>query len=206
MVCKWFRGMTTLAAALAIGIGSAGAADEKPGKKPGAEGQGPSPERRAEMMKRFDKNGDGQLDDGEKKAAMEAMQKFRQNGGKPGEGGPAGFSPERMKELLAKFDKDGDGKLSESEREAAKAEFMKNRGPGGPGGKPGAGGKPGEGPSPERRAEMMKRFDKNGDGQLDEGEKKAAMEAMQKFRQNGGKPGEKKPGEKKPGEKKPESN
>ena len=65
---------------------------EKCGKKGG------NGKRRAKILKRFDKNGDGKLDKSEK-AAAKAM---------------------RAKKIK-KFDTDGDGKLSKTERQAAKA-------------------------------------------------------------------------------------
>ena len=109
-------------------------------------------------------------------------------------GGPGGPGREAM---IKKFDKNGDGKLDDGEKAAARESFMKMRGgAGAPGGKPGE-GKPGEG-GPNREA-MIKKFDKNGDGKLDDGEKAAAKEAFEKMRAAGGKPGEgKKPGGKKP--------
>jgi Ca2+-binding EF-hand superfamily protein len=125
------------------------------------------------MLKRFDKDGDGQLSESEKVAAKEAFEKMRgARGGKPGAGAPGGGREEMMK----KFDKDGDGKLSDSEKQAM-IEAMKARGGAGgkPDARPAAGGKPGAGG--DRMAEMIKRFDKDGDGQLSEAEKKAAMEA-----------------------------
>jgi hypothetical protein len=83
--------------------------------------EGPKPERKgpqggppAEMIAKFDKDGDGKLSDEEKKAMMEA----------------------RKKQMLTKFDKDGDGKLSDEEKKAMR-EAMGGRpgGPGRPGGK-----------------------------------------------------------------------
>ena len=186
-------------AAFAVTLGLATHAFAAPGdgeKKPGGPG-GPG---REAMIKKFDKNGDGKLDQDEMKAAREAMGDRKPGagapGGKPGEGGRP--SPEQMKELMKKFDKNGDGKLDDGEKAAARESFMKMRGgAGAPGGKPGEGG-------PNREA-MIKKFDKNGDGKLDDGEKAAAKEAFEKMRAAGGKPGEgKKPGGKKPGEKKPE--
>lgn len=50
----------------------------------------------------------------------------------------------RRAEFVAKWDKDGDGKLSDQEKEAAKAEHKKN---------------------------MLEKFDKNGNGVIDEGER-----------------------------------
>lgn len=159
----------------------------------GPGGNGPG---REAMMKKFDKNGDGQLDDTEKAAARAAM---GERGSKPGEGA---MSPERREAFMKKFDKNGDGKLDDTERSAAKAEFEKMRGGER---KPGA-GKPGEGkPGEGRGGDFMKKFDKNGDGKLDENEKAAAKEAMAKLRGAGDKPGPKPNGDQ-PGAKKPETN
>lgn len=82
-------------------------------------GQGPPPE----LVKQFDKDGDGKLSPEEAKAAREA----------------------RQAEMLKQFDKDGDGQLSEEERAAMP---KPPRGPGGPGGKEGKGGKGGKGGRP----------------------------------------------------------
>lgn len=70
---------------------------------------GPS---REEIIKKFDKDGDGKLNDEEEAAARAAMQAKR-----------AGMEG-KYKEMLAKFDKDGDGKLSEDERKAMKKEML----------------------------------------------------------------------------------
>lgn len=59
------------------------------------------------MLKKYDKNGNGKLDDDEK----EQMKKDR---------------AEQMK----KYDKDGDGKLSKEEREAMMADMKKGKGKG----------------------------------------------------------------------------
>ncbi|QDU27017.1 EF hand [Anatilimnocola aggregata] len=112
-------------------------------------------------------------------------------GAKRGPGGPGG---EAMRaEMLKKFDKDGDGKLSEDERASLMA-AMKERG-GRPGG-PGAGKRGPGGPGRPNFAELMKKFDKDGDGKLSEDERAAAREAMPKGgpgRRPGGPQGEKKP-------------
>lgn len=184
------------------GDGQAGAAKgprdgQGPAGKGPRDGQGfPS---REEMLKRFDKNGDGQLDDNEKNAARA---EFAARGGKPGEGG--GMSPERKAELMKRFDKNNDGKLDDAERAAARAEFEKMRGAKGGDGKPGA-GKPGEGRGLPSREEMLKRFDKNGDGQLDDAEKAAAKAEFGNRGPGGDKPGPKPNGDQ-PGGKKPEKN
>ena len=121
------------------------------------------------VLKRFDKDGDGKLNEDEKKAVTEAMAKFP--------GGPPGM-PNR-EEMVKRFDKDGDGKLNESEEAAARAEMEKRRGAGG-----GAAGglTPGEGKPQEsklQKDELIKKFDKDGDGQLNADEKAAARAAFQ---------------------------
>jgi Ca2+-binding EF-hand superfamily protein len=80
------------------------------------------------MIKKFDKNGDGKLDEAERAEAAKSR------GGAPGAGGR---DPAKMQEMIKKYDKNGDGKLDETE----KAEAMKARG--------GAGGKPR--PKPENK-------------------------------------------------------
>jgi len=69
----------------------------------------------AEIIKRFDKDGDGKLSDEEKAAARKAMQD-RQRAGS-----------DRMAEFIKKFDKDGDGKLSDEEKAAARKAFQERR-------------------------------------------------------------------------------
>jgi HlyD family secretion protein len=77
---------------------------------PGGPGPGgPNRPDFAEMLKQFDKDGDGELDESEREAMRAAMQaRFG------GQGGP------RMsrEEMLKRFDKDGDGELNEEERAA----------------------------------------------------------------------------------------
>ena len=95
--------------------------------------------------------------------------------GKPG--GPAGKGPGMREEALKHFDKDGDGKLNEQERGAARQAMQAKGQPGK--GAPGIGGAgkgngPGNGPGHEA---ILKHFDKNGDGKLDEQERAAAMKA-----------------------------
>lgn len=105
------------------------------------------------VLKEFDKDGDGKLNEEEATAARTAMREraeaFRKEMlAKFDADGDGKLSPEeaktareaRMKEMLEKFDKDGDGKLSEEERKAAReAGFMMppQRGEGGPRGEGG---------------------------------------------------------------------
>lgn len=93
-----------------------------------------------EMLKRFDKDGDGQLNDEERQAMREAM-RTRFGGGQgpgPGFGTNMGGMGRRggalPEEILKQFDKDGDGKLNEEERQALMQEGMRRFGGGqGPG-------------------------------------------------------------------------
>ena len=67
-------------------------------------------ERQKKLLKQFDKNGDGKLDDAERAQADKAIEQFRDRAEK------------RRAEILKRFDKDGDGELNEAERaEAEKA-------------------------------------------------------------------------------------
>ncbi len=145
-------------------------------KKRGGKGRGGRPQfNREEILKKFDKNGDGKLDDDERKAAREAFMKKR--GGK-GRGGRPQFNRE---EIIKKFDKDGDGKLNDEERKALREAFMKRRGGKGGGGK----GRPGGPGARIDRAELLKKFDANGDGKLDDDERAKAREALRKKRRDG---------------------
>jgi Ca2+-binding EF-hand superfamily protein len=91
-------------------------AEDAPAEMDGATAENASmpPQRQAEIMKRFDKNGDGKLDEDEKAAAKE----YNRN---ETTGRQAKRREHLGKRALEKFDKDGDGKLNEAERaEAAK--------------------------------------------------------------------------------------
>lgn len=148
--------------------------------RPGRPQRGPV-DRIGEMLKRFDKDGDGSLSDDERKAAAAAARE-RFNGGKSddatkpasGFGGAKGGAEalanlEKLLEkpgprILQRFDSDKDGKLSDSEKQAARDSLAKtNPAP--------------DSPAPNR-AEIIKRFDKDGDGKLNESEQTAAREEM----------------------------
>jgi Ca2+-binding EF-hand superfamily protein len=73
---------------------------------------GPGAADRDDVIQKFDKNGDGKLDDAEradKKAAFAARR------------------AEHKQQMLAKFDKNGDGKLDDAERAQMKAAFAAER-------------------------------------------------------------------------------
>jgi Ca2+-binding EF-hand superfamily protein len=132
-----------------------------------ADGSGQLEKRRQEMLRRFDLNGDGKLDETEKAAMKEARKKTEavrgsgDIGSLGGTGEPAGEArgDRYLRELMKRYDKDGDGKLDETEL----AELIKNRNAAGPGA-----------PGARLREQMVKLFDKNGDGQLDPEERAAA--------------------------------
>lgn len=120
-------------------------------------------QRHEELIKRFDKNGDGKLDEAEKAAAHKAMR--REGGGGQGD---------RYKELLRRFDKNGDGRLDDAERaEAEKARELVER----------------NGGMGKFRALVLKRFDQDGDGKLNDAERAEAArfraEQLRKFDQDG---------------------
>ncbi len=158
---------------------------------------------RRELAKRFDKDGDGRLNDEERQAAMQSG-----FGGAAGQArqGSAMLRPADRAEIMKRFDKDNDGQLSEAERSAARDAFTKRQRPGSlrpgsprpsrPGGTPPSGARPtgarpqGAGPATaDRRMEFLKRFDKDGDGQLDPTERAAARAAFEARTGNAGRPG-----------------
>jgi hypothetical protein len=145
-----------------VPAGGADLATSRGAAEPGPEQSGLS----GDQLKRFDKDGDGQLSQSEQDTMRLAMA-----GAPGGPGGPPGFNRE---EMVKQFDKNGDGQLDDTEREAMRTAMqarMGGRGQGGPR------------LSPE---EMLKRFDKNGDGQLDEQERAAMRESLGARGERGG--------------------
>ena len=118
-------------------------------------------DRRQEILKRFDANGDGKLDATEREAAKAAMPERRGDGPKDG---VAGKIRERAKDRL---DTDGDGKISESERAAGEAVMRAEI---------------------VNRPRAMARVDTDGDGQISDTEW-AAARAQMKDRMGEGGPG-----------------
>lgn len=90
---------TTLVLAIAGSITAAAQEGDRPG--PPREGRGLPPE----ILEKFDKDGDGKLNEEERKAARDARRAEMEK---------------RRQEMLEKFDTDGDGKLNEEERKAAR--------------------------------------------------------------------------------------
>ena len=130
-------------------------AQDKPERK---DRPGPPPE----MLKRFDKDGDGQLSDEERQAMRETLQARMEERRKQmleefDTDKDGKLSPEEREKareaqkakMLEKFDKDGDGKLSPEERKAMPKPLRRPGGPGGRRGPRGPGGPDGPPPAEE---------------------------------------------------------
>ena len=90
---------------IAAAIGLTGAAHAEEGKRERGEHTIPP-----EIIAKFDKDGDGKLNEEERKAAKAAREEME---------------AARKKEILEKFDADKDGELNEAEREAMRTEMKK---------------------------------------------------------------------------------
>jgi hypothetical protein len=131
---------------------------------------------RGEFMKRFDKNGDGKLDETERKAARSAIAK--RGGGSKGTDRPNTDGSNKSGSgggFLKRFDKNGDGKLDETERKAARSAFADRR------------STTDRAPSAKKsdtgrvsKKGLLKKFDNDGDGKLTGGERAAARNALEK--------------------------
>lgn len=120
---------------------------------------------RAEMMKQFDANGDGQLDQTEREAVRKHMESTRGDTGGRGQGAQGGRGGQgRGPNPMAEFDADGDGKLNDSERAAMREGLQSNE-------------------------QAMKRFDTDGDGKLSDAEWGKASKAVSERMGQGGRGG-----------------
>jgi len=131
---------------------------------------------RAEMMKKYDADGNGKLDDAERAKMRKEMQAQRE---KKGEKGEKGKGP-GVAEIIKKYDKDGNGELSETELEQFLKDMRSRQRPGGEEVKNERGGE--RGGRSGNREEMIKKYDTNGDGELSEAERAVLREEMQKRR------------------------
>ena len=146
-----------------------GLAQAQPGEEPARERGPRNPEMREQMLKEFDADGDGKLNDEERQQAREVMRERR--------GGP-GQQADRPGRGQGRGQGRGEG------RGEGRAEGR------GPGRGPGAGeGRPGRRPAerPDPNA-LFDRFDANGDGQLSREEFLKLSEAMPP-RRGEGRPG-----------------
>ena len=164
-------------AAAALLTGSLGVAraeeakstDAKPAKAKAAK-KSDRPSREA-IIKRFDKDGDGKLNEAERKAAaaLRKAQGARQSDrasdkARPNSGGRERYAAAAMKIKEAVKA----GKITEAQGKDRLAAFRKRLGE----------GRGDSGRSGQTREELMKRYDKNKDGKLDEGERAALRKAM----------------------------
>jgi Ca2+-binding EF-hand superfamily protein len=123
--------------------------------------------REQDLLKRFDKNHDGKLDEDEIAAAHEAMLQERMD--RQAAAAQAPGVGQFQAKLLEMFDKNHDGRLDDEERAEARKYVEAN----------------GLGPGGAVREELMKRFDKNGDGKLDADEQAALQKFLQERRAQG---------------------
>lgn len=117
-----------------------------------------------ELMRRFDLDGDGNLDDAERAATKEAMKREKIDLPVAGTTATPDTPKAKWREMLAQFDKNKDGRLDNEERAAARKMAAER----------------GFGPGEDARAELLKRFDTNGNGRLDEDERAAIPERLRK--------------------------
>lgn len=99
---QMMKATTLITLGILAGSVSFAAAQDKPAERPQRGGDRPVP---AEVLKKFDKDGDGKLSEEERKA----------------------FQEERKAEALKKYDKDGDGKLSDEEKKAQQEDLAAKR-------------------------------------------------------------------------------
>lgn len=159
-------GLTPLSASatlfLALQAGPAAAQDKAapPVANPTSAAMGP---RLQDLVVRFDKDGDGNLDAAEMAALKEAM-KQEPDGFllQPRDAGPPAGPEAFRRRMLEMFDRNGDGRLDEEERAAAQ-KFAAERG---------------FGPGGDMRPEVLKRFDRNGNGRIDDDERPALQEFL----------------------------
>ncbi len=158
MFRPFFPRVAALAATFALALPAAAQSDPEPARKGLGNLLGKAADRlKEEAMKRFDKNGDGRLDDDERAEALEAMKK------KGGE-----IQGQLRQFMLRRFDADGNGTLDTDERKTAFDETMKQLEENGPMVKNTVLGF------------VHRRFDANGDGTLDKVEMGVARDELTK--------------------------
>jgi Ca2+-binding EF-hand superfamily protein len=115
--------------------------------------------RAQDLMKRYDKNGDGRIDEDERADAQEVMMKERiDRQVQVGAGAPEALRAR----LLEVFDKNRDGRVDDDER-ASVAEYA-------------------AGVNPALRGEIMVRFDRNRDGKIDDAERSTMISFLAEAR------------------------
>lgn len=130
--------------------------------------------RAAELLRRFDRNGDGRLDDDERAAAKEDMLREQMNLQMARAASIPGGAEAFRKRMLELFDRDGDGRLDDDERAAAQR-FARERG---------------FSPNGELRDDLLRRFDRNANGRIDDDERGALQEFVRERLEQGPPAGE----------------
>jgi len=132
----------------------------------------------AEMLKRFDQNKDGKIDETERAAVREARQAMRRDGDRAWRGpegrqkgprpGPKGMQDPAFRRgfMMGRFDVNNDGKLDETEKAAVREAADKRARAG-----------------VEKNLQRMRAIDADNDGKLSNSEWAAAREKFQQARQ-----------------------
>ena len=144
------------------------------------------------ILEAFDANHDGHLTGAEREAANRSLAAGKVPGleRRRDEGGGSGKGIADRREEIKKYDKDGDGKLSDTERRAMaeayriqrEEELKAGKGGAGPGGQGREGENKGENARSGRGGEFIQKYDKDGDGKLNDDERRAMFEDIQKKR------------------------
>ncbi|HJO09005.1 MAG TPA: hypothetical protein QGH16_04090 [Verrucomicrobiota bacterium] len=123
---------------------------------------------REAIIKRFDKDGDGKLSEAERAAARKAMAGAKSDR-VSGKARPKSDSREQYAAMAKKL-REGvkAGKLTEKQAKEKLTDYRKKL----------AQGQSGSDRSRQTREELMKRYDKNGDGKLDERERAALRKSL----------------------------
>jgi Ca2+-binding EF-hand superfamily protein len=150
-----------LSATLFLFVGTRGPAQETMNATPAAK----AAQRSQDLLKRYDKNGDGKLDDDERADAKEEMMKEQIDKQMVRTAAAAEGTEAFRARVLEFFDLNRDGRLDEEERAAAQ-KFAEDRA---------------AGPEAARtaiREELMKRFDKNANGRIDPEEREGLQDFL----------------------------
>ena len=178
---------------LSVSMNTAQAEKAATDKAPAKKAAGKQTDRRADrptresIIKRFDKDGDGKLSDTERAAARKAI---RSRGGRTTDRAPARISEglrERYQIAAKKIQEDlKAGKITEAQARERQQALRKRLAQ-----SAGRGGDRDTDRSRSSRESLMKEFDKNKDGKLDEAERNALRKAMsERSRSRGGERGE----------------
>ena len=178
---------------LSFSLNTAQAEKAATDKAPAKKAAGKQTDRRADrptresIIKRFDKDGDGKLSDTERAAARKAISS---RGGRTTDRAPGRISEglrERYQIAAKKIQEDlKAGKITEEQARERQQALRKRLAQ-----SAGRGGDRDTDRSRSSRESLMKEFDKNNDGKLDEAERNALRKAMsERFRSRGGERGE----------------